>query len=270
MSRAFYLYDAFAERPGEGNPAALLPCTAFPSEPAMAAVAGELNAWTAFLVEAEEGWQVRTYSLPPVVPSPACGHALLAAAALILGRLRPGAERVTLTTPALAVTAARGAGGWFAIDLPAIACDPVSPDLLPAPVRDGLGGAIREVAKRREGYPAWILRYDSAAALSALPRAPELLRGLEALVLATAPGVEEDLASRLFQPMKSLIEDPAGGTQHALAAPFWADRLGRRALTARSCSARGGRCRLALQGARVLIEAPVAAVAEGRLTGLLG
>lgn len=257
---AFQLYDAFAAAPGQGNPAAVLRLERFPEEAALRAVASELNAWTAFVVGGQGDYQVRVFSIPPILENEMCGHALLASARMLFDG--PEAEAGTLRLRARGgLVTARSLPGGAAIDFPGIALRPAEAP----PWAAALGGQPRAWWRRAEGYPAYLALYEEESELPALPRDPLALRGVEALVLATAPSREADFASRLFAPMKSLIEDPAGGTQHALAAPFWAARLGRSALTALSRSPRGGRCRCRVSDGRVLIEAPVVRAAEGRL-----
>lgn len=259
-SRAFQLYDAFAERPGQGNPAAVLLLEDWPSEAVMRAVAGELNAWTAFVVGGAGRYGVRTFSIPPIVENEMCGHALLAVARALFDGPEAGAAEVLLEARGGRVAAWPAEGGAI-IDFPAIAVEPAgAPDWAAA-----LGGRPQGWWRRSAGYPAWIALFETEAELSALPADPLALRGVEALVLATAPSENADFASRLFAPMKSLIEDPAGGTQHALAAPFWSARLGRPDLSALARSPRGGRCRCQVAEGRVRITAPVARSAEGRI-----
>ena len=258
--RRFQLYDAFGRVPGEGNPAAVLLVDGWPAEAAMRAVAGELNAWTAFVVGAAGRYAVRVFSIPPIVENEMCGHALLAVARALFDGPESDAAELLLQARGGAVAAWRlpdGAG----IEIPAIAVAPA-----PAPPwAAALGGRPQGWWRRAAGYPAFIALYGSEAELAALPADLLALRGVEALLLATAPAAEADFASRLFAPMKSLIEDPAGGTQQALAAPFWAARLGRSELSGMSRSPRGGRCRCRVEGDRVRIEAPVTLAAEGRL-----
>jgi len=265
VSHSYYLCDAFAERPGEGNPAVVVPCRAFPEEAQMRAIAGELNAWTAFLSRESDGWATRIFSLPPVVESPLCGHALLSAATTVFERLEPETNEAILRTPAMDVEVGRLEKGIYSISLPQIVTVKAEKKELPERVIEGLGGLPTEVWRRQTGYPAWILLYGTPDDVRALPRPPAALAGLETLLLATAPAEEADFVSRLFQPMKSLLEDSAGGTQHALAGPFWSRRLGKSRLDARALSPRGGRCRLTVGAGRVEIEAPALLVGEGRL-----
>ncbi len=256
----FQIYDSFGDRPGQGNPAAVFLIDGWPPEPMMRAIAGELNAWTAFVVGAASRYAVRVFSIPPIVENEICGHALLASARALFDGPERASDRLVLQARGGTVEAWPLPGGAI-IDIPGIAVEPTEAP----PWAAALGGEPRGWWRRQQGYPAYIALFDDEAALASLPADALALRSVDALVLATAPGSQVDFVSRLFAPMKSLIEDPAGGTQHALAAPFWAARLGRDDLRAVSSSPRGGRCRCVVSGARLRIEAPVALAAEGRL-----
>ncbi len=271
----FRLYDSFAGHPGAGNPAAVFLLDDWLPDEELAAIAQELNAWTAFACRAGdimgEHWRVRVFTIPPIVETALCGHALLATARALFDGPAAGQEHVVLETrdgTVMAVPHGHGGSEWRGlgaeIDFPAIAVEPAE---APAGIAAALGGRPLGWWRRIEGYPAWIALYETAAELAALPRDPLALRAVAALVLATATDESGDaeIASRLFQPMKSLIEDPAGGTQHALAAPFWAGRLGRHEVFCRSASPRGGHARCRLLEGRVAIAAPVTLSAEGTL-----
>ena len=258
------LYDAFAAAPLAGNPAAVVLLQEWLPDEQLASVAGELNAWTAFARRDDETrWRVRIFTIPPIVETALCGHGLLATARCLFDGPAAGADELTLATRDGDVRA-RPLPGGAALDFPTIrvVAATAPPDLATA-----LGGRPLGWWRRAEGYPAWLALFATAGELAALPLDAWALRKFESLVLATATdesGVAE-IASRLFQPMKSLIEDPAGGTQHALAAPFWAARLGRQRIACRSASPRGGRCVCEVMGERVVIEAPVTHAMTARL-----
>jgi predicted PhzF superfamily epimerase YddE/YHI9 len=59
-------------------------------------------------------------------------------------------------------------------------------------------------------------------------------------VIATAPGGEGEYVLRCFGPKLGVPEDPVTGSAQSMLAPFWAARLGKKTLTARQLSARGG------------------------------
>ena len=72
-------------------------------------------------------------------------------------------------------------------------------------------------------------------------------------VIATAQGREGDYVLRCFGPKIGVPEDPVTGSAQSMLAPFWAARLGRRSLTARQLSARGGELFCETDGNRVKI-----------------
>lgn len=63
-----------------------------------------------------------------------------------------------------------------------------------------------------------------------------------------------DFLSRFFAPWMGILEDPVTGSAHTVLAPYWAERLGRRVLRARQCSARGGELRVAVDAAKGRVE----------------
>ena len=59
--------------------------------------------------------------------------------------------------------------------------------------------------------------------------------------------------SRYFAPNDGITEDPVTGSAHCTLVPFWSERLGKREVTARQVSARGGTLYCRDEGDRVLI-----------------
>lgn len=223
----------------------------------LAAIAAELNHWTAFVKREGDAWRVRIFTIPPVVETALCGHGLLSAARSLFD----AGETASLLRTRDGDVPVQASEQGAEIDFPGIALEPAT---RPPHFGDRLGGKVLRWWKRKEGYPAWLALFGRADEVAALD--PRPLAGIEALVVATAaPGHGCDFVSRLFQPMKSLLEDPAGGTQHAIAGPFWAGRTGKHELAARSLSPRGGKCDLVVSGDRVRIAAPVAFAGEGTL-----
>jgi predicted PhzF superfamily epimerase YddE/YHI9 len=79
------------------------------------------------------------------------------------------------------------------------------------------------------------------------------LRRIDRLVIVTAPGNEQDVASRVFAAYHGIDEDPVTGSAHAALVPFWAQRLGRQSFTALQASKRGGLLECRLDGDRVIL-----------------
>ena len=79
MKLPIYQIDAFAEKPFEGNPAAICPLDEWLPNEVMLSIAEENNlSDTAFFVPTMKGFQIRWFT--PVAEVDLCGHATLAAA----------------------------------------------------------------------------------------------------------------------------------------------------------------------------------------------
>jgi len=53
-------------------------------------------------------------------------------------------------------------------------------------------------------------------------------------------GGKVDFVSRFFAPQTGINEDPVTGSAHTTLTPYWSKVLGKKTLTARQLSARGG------------------------------
>ena len=98
--------------------------------------------------------------------------------------------------------------------------------------------------------------FENAARVAALSPDHALLTALERRgVVATAPGEDgdADYVLRFFAPKKAVPEDPVTGNVQTALVPYWAGRLGKRRLSARQLSARGGRMVCEDRGERVSI-----------------
>lgn len=258
--------DAFTDRPFAGNPAGvcLLPAGAWPDEGWMQAVAAEVNvAETAFLRPTGPGsWDLRWFT--PTVEVDLCGHATLASAHALRTHWGATDSRLTFATRsgALVVTAD---GDDLVLDLPA---DPPAPAPDAPALLDALGLAGRdvEVLASRAFEVVVLGSADEVAAL--VPDMAALARVSAHGVVVTAPGDgDDDVASRMFAPAVGIPEDPVTGSAHAVAAPLWAERLGRNPLRCRQLSARGGTLVATVDGDRVLLAGTAVTTLVATLTG---
>lgn len=248
MRVLLYQVDAFASRPFEGNPAAVMPLPEFLDDGLLQAIAGENNlSETAFLVRAGEDYRLRWFT--PTVEVPLCGHATLASAAVVMERLTPGRIRVVFHTASGPLTVMRAESGYV-MDFPQRATAPVATrsELVAA-----LGVTPREVLIDPGNYTAVL---ESARQVRELmPDLAAIARLDRAGVVVTAPGdAGFDFVSRYFAPAKGIPEDPVTGGAHTALAPLWAARLGRTAFRAYQASRRGGEVRCRVVGERVEIE----------------
>lgn len=255
----YWHVDAFADRPFEGNPAAVMILGQWPEDLVLQAIGEENNfAETAFLVPDPSGvadWELRWFT--PTVEIRLCGHATLASGHVLLsGKSAPSAVR--FRTRQAGILEVRRSAGLYEVGLPAI---PTQPGAYPEAVA-GLGAEPLEIWRNPDGYNLFV--YPSADAVKQI--APDF-RALAALGMdsftVTAPGDETDIVSRVFVPGAGVDEDPVTGSAHAVLTPFWAQRLGRDSFTAFQASARGGHITCRLDGERVWLGGNCVTVVEG-------
>lgn len=84
----------------------------------------------------------------------------------------------------------------------------------------------------------------------------------------TAEGEQEDFVSRTFVPKVGQLEDHATGSSHASLMPFWSERLGKRLLSARQLSPRGGYFRGEVEGNKVKLHSQSEIVIQGHWQSL--
>ncbi len=260
MRLPFTQVDAFAAKPFEGNPAAVMPLDAWLPDATLQQIANENNlSETAFLVatpdDADAEFALRWFT--PTVEVALCGHATLASGHVILSREIDRARVRFRTRQAGVLEVARTAHG-YRMALPAYA---------PAPSEDrriarALGGEAKALFQHSNGYA--VVLYASEADVRALtPDFSALRRMDDILAISTAPGNTADVVSRVFAASAGIDEDPVTGSAHAVIAPMWAERLGRPRFTAYQASARGGHMTCDVTADRVYLEAGCVSVIDG-------
>ena len=71
--------------------------------------------------------------------------------------------------------------------------------------------------------------------------------------------------SRCFYPKLDVPEDPVTGSAHTYLTPIWAEKLGKKEMTARQISARGGTLKVRLEGERVYITGQAVLFMQGEI-----
>src|SRR6201996_4261060 len=127
MKLNIWQVDAFAAKPLEGNPAAIVPLDTFLDTDLMQRIAGENNvAETAYFVRKAPGqYDLRWFT--PSVEVPLCGHATMASAWLIFDTLEPELKQVSFSTKSGTLTVDRGADGKHVMSLPSDTLKPYAP-----------------------------------------------------------------------------------------------------------------------------------------------
>ena len=256
-SLPFTQVDAFADAPFTGNPAAVMPLDAWLDDETLQAIAQENNlSETAFTIatpdDPDADYALRWFT--PTLEVKLCGHATLAS-----GHVLMEGDAVRFRTRHAGILSVSRAGQGYALSLPAWTMTPRDlPDL-----SEGLGGAPIESHWRDGGYSLFLFP-DEAAVRALTPDFATLRAQGDVMLIATAPGTNSDIVSRVFVPGGGVDEDPVTGSAHCLLTPFWKERLGKTQISAVQASARGGRLGCALEGDRVILTGACRTVIEGR------
>jgi len=235
MDLPLYQIDAFTMGPFTGNPAAVVPLEDWLDDMLLQAIALENNlSETAFFVPSGEHFELRWFT--PAIEVELCGHATLAAAAVIFEELDTSRDEVYFRTRS-GQLAVRRAGELYRMSFPR--WELVRVRDMPEQLIAGLGMRPVELL-RVSTRDNWFAVFATEEDLSALTPDFRALQTLHpAGVAVTAPGKESDYSCRYFAPSYGVDEDPGTGSIQCGLAPYWASRLGRQHIHSRQVSARG-------------------------------
>jgi len=254
---AIYQIDAFAEKPFEGNPAAIVPLDEWLPDATMQAIAEENNlSETAFFVPANDGFHIRWFT--PNKEVELCGHATLASAYVLFNLLDYPQEVVSFDSLSGSISVSQN-GELLTLNFPAQVAKACA---VPPMLSKGLG-KVPEYCFYHDDY---LVVFESEQdVLDVSPDHPCLrqldLRG----VIITAPSDEFDFVARFFAPKYGIPEDPVTGSAYTQLMPYWANRLGRQKLNAKQVSPRGGKVTCELQDERVLISGNAVKYMQGSI-----
>ncbi len=256
-----YQADAFTDQPFKGNPAAVVIMESPMSDEWMQALAEENNlSETAFLKLTKEGYALRWFT--PAAEVKLCGHATLASAHILWenGYVSPDQAIHFETLSGTLIT--RKSGAWIEMDFPSEAAE-----VVPAPplLSEALNTEWVACGKNRMDY---LLELPDEASVRSLQPDFRTLKDLGTrglIVTAKAEGKAYDFVSRYFAPSFGIDEDPVTGSTHCCLSPWWAQKLGKHALTGYQASKRGGTVRTHWKGDRVLLQGQAVTIFEGEL-----
>jgi predicted PhzF superfamily epimerase YddE/YHI9 len=267
-----WLVDAFAEKVFAGNTAAVVPVEDWPSDALMQAIAAENNcAETAFFRPAglKGNYELRWFT--PETEVPICGHATLAAGAVLLSEIEPDLDMAVFDT-ASGPLVVRKLDGGFTLDLPK------RPRMIwdaPTELAAALGG-VNFVDAFVGEYANVVLPSEDAVRnlkpdFAAIAR---LVRGPRAGCLAVTARADDDkpydFVSRFFGPGVGLPEDPVTGSSFADLAPYWSDRLGISEVRGFQASKRGGAVTARQTLSSVRLKAQAAVYLRGEIDAAVG
>lgn len=110
----------------------------------------------------------------------------------------------------------------------------------PLDLYHALGGFIADEVYKNDDF-MWVFNKEEKIR-EISPDFSALARSGTRGVIITAPADDKniDFVSRFFAPAVGVNEDPVTGSAHCMLAPYWAERLNKKQLTARQLSKRGG------------------------------
>ena len=244
-SLPFFQVDAFTMGPLTGNPAAVMPLERWLDDDLLQAIAAENNlsetAFTAPSDADEADYELRWFT--PTTEVPLCGHATLAT-----GHALMSGHQLRFSTRQSGILTVTREGDLLVLDVPAHPVEPGEDDGLLKAL-----GVRGELFTGHRTETAAIVLLENEDAVRAVAPDFEALKAFQDLVIVTAPGDEQDVASRVFAVPCGVDEDPVTGAAHAALVPFWAQRLGRSHFSALQASKRGGLLDCRSDGDRVLL-----------------
>jgi predicted PhzF superfamily epimerase YddE/YHI9 len=265
MKLKLWQVDAFAEKPFEGNPAAIVPLSEWLDPTLMQRIANENNlAETAFIVrDGPASYGLRWFT--PTTEVDLCGHATLASAWLLFTEIDPKLETIAFETRSGTLSARRGEDGRHLMSLPSDIVVPVENVSLAAEIAKALTApAPTEVYQGRNLLAA----FEDASIVRGIKGPGEIGRAIpqDKGLIVTAKGDRGyDFISRYFAPHHGVPEDSVTGSAHCALTPFWARRLGRKTLRARQESPRGGDLDCTDAGAQTILSGACSLYMRGEI-----
>ncbi|WP_319202480.1 PhzF family phenazine biosynthesis protein [uncultured Ilyobacter sp.] len=251
-----YQVDAFTNKAFHGNPAGVCILEESMEDEVMLAIASEMNlSETAFLIPEKNNFvkNSNVFSLrwfTPEVEVSMCGHATLAASAVLFEEFHVQSDEIIYVTKSGKLTA-RKEENKIVLDFP-----------LDTPVFDGfsINKKLLEAVGISE-YKNIFLGEDTKKLVIHLKNHDEVSKlnpnfemmkqidvsGIKGLAVTAGIEGDYDFISRYFNPWDGINEDPVTGSVHTLLASYWCEILGKNHLSAYQASKRGGELMLRLK-----------------------
>ncbi|PLX71362.1 MAG: isomerase [Denitrovibrio sp.] len=228
----FYQVDAFASEIFKGNPAGVCPLETELNEADMQNIAMENNlSETAFIFSKNEKHHIRWFT--PACEVDLCGHATLASAHVFFNHEGFNGKTIEFQSKSgpLRVT---NKGDILELDFPAK--EPPECEIHTI-IEKALGKKPIQLFKGDD----YMAIFDCEADIAGFePDFRELLNLGSRGLIVTAKGDTCDFVSRFFGPQVGIDEDPVTGSAHCLLTPYWSKVTGKKMMTAKQISARGG------------------------------
>ena len=263
----YFVVDVFTDRLFGGNPAGvcLLEDGWLPDE-TLQNIAAENNlSETAFLVKRKGHYDLRWFT--PSLEVDLCGHATMGSAYVLFTFVESDSNELRFLTKSGVLSVAKGEGGLLWMDFP-------SRPAVPAPAYPCLTAALgADIVESYNAADLLVVLDNEKTVKEAVPDFQMLKNVKDEAgmpddnfgVIITAPGTDCDFVSRFFAPNAGIDEDPVTGRAHCVLIPYWSKRLGKKRLSARQVSRRGGRLWCEDAGERVKIGGRVVLYLSGEI-----
>ena len=254
----YYIVDAFTNSNFSGNPAGVCLLETPIQDKLMQDIAAENNlAETAFLLKQGKEYSLRWFT--PEQEFDLCGHATLASAYVLFRFIEKDVKHLRFATQSGILEVTRNET-LLEMDFPSR-----PPRKIPVIelMRQALGMPVLEAYLSRD----MMLILPSEKHVTQVNPDLNIVAEIPACInlIVTAQGEQVDFVSRYFTPGISIPEDPVTGSAHSTLIPFWADRLGKKKLTAHQLSKRGGVLYCSDCGDRVKISGNAVLYLEGEI-----
>ena len=261
----YYVVDVFTGKVFGGNPAGVCLLDAWPPDETLQNIAMENNlSETAFLLKQDGYYDLRWFT--PELEVDLCGHATMGSAYALFRFEEPNAAVLKFHTQSGVLTVGKK-DDMLWMDLPS---RPAVPDSKYDSISSALSLKEYEVLKSAD---LLVILDSEETVISVRPDFKTLkevkdeagMPGDNFSIIITAPGVDCDFVSRVFAPNAGIDEDPVTGSAHCVLIPYWSERLGKKRLTARQLSKRGGQLWCEDAGGRVKIGGTAALYMTGEI-----
>ena len=255
MKLNIYQIDAFANKPYEGNPAAVVPLETWLDDEEMQNIAMENNlSETVFFVPSDKGYHIRWFT--PITEVDMCGHATLACAYVIFNELGYKEDIIYFDSKSGELSVEKQ-GDFLQMDFPVqeIKSTPITDDMIEA-----FGIKPVEVYQSMD----YIFVFEHELDILDLKPDFEVIKKLNLRgVAVTSKSEKYDFVSRFFAPKYGIKEDPVTGSAYTQMVPYWSQKLDKKILFSKQVSKRGGELICEYKGERVFIKGKAVKFLEG-------
>ncbi len=258
MTLSIFQIDAFAKKPFEGNPAAIVPLKNWISDKIMQKIAMENNlSETAFFVQENNEYYIRWFT--PTEEVDMCGHATLASAYVIFNELNFSKDEIVFNSKSGKLFIKKE-DEKLSMDFPALKIEKHANKEL---FSKAIGIEVIEVYKAMD----YIVIVDSEEELVNLEADFVLLTQLDLRgVIVTSKSKKYDFVCRFFAPKFGINEDPVTGSAYTQLVSYWSKVLNKNDFHTKQLSLRGGIVDCELQENRCIIKGSAVKYFEGQIS----